>query len=519
MAPESALAILSFPLALVTLLFCLYEIKKNQIKLSQQKKQIDQRIYETLILREVGERIGYELNIERILETITSTLNKLLPYSVVSYLLVTPDPNKILLRIHLDEPVSRQFIDEMIGPILTTFNDLVKTNYTQTNLDEQLSGTIIDESDNSRVMSFWLTPIIINSRGRGVLAIGSKKPGLYHGEETKVLEKIMAQANRAVNSLEKVLEEEKGKISAAVESLADGVIMLDTEENLVAINPMAKKILRIENPSPTILDVAMALSDKMDIRAKIETAAAQNQTVGIDNLNINGTDYQVLVSPVKSHGGVTIGGAILFHDISAQKELERLRQDFTAMMVHELRAPLTVVRGTTDMLKENPSLLSQPAGAELLKNMASSAESMLNLVNDLLDVAKIDSGKFSITKLKDDLVKIASERVEAYKPLAIQKSIELELISQNSSESFEFDRNRVSQVFNNLLSNALKFTPSGGRITVSIRQEEGTVVCCVQDTGEGIPKEKIGELFSKFKQIKPSDKGTGLGLAIAKGIV
>ncbi len=540
MLPIEAAVFLT-PLALLTLVLSFYEIKKSQREIEQKKHQIDQRIYETLILREVGERIGYELNIEKILDTIISSLTKLIPYSTASYMLLTDDPGKVIFRVHLDEAVNRKFIEAQTEPMLVQLNQVTGKQYKRENLAESLSGTIVDEGTRDAMASFWSTPLIINDRGRGVMAVASKKPGLYQGEEMQVLGKILAQANRAVNQLEKVLATEKGKLNAMVESLADGILMLDSNENLVVVNPAAKRMLGLaERENTTIFDVAEALMGKVDIRTKFEESLKYDKLVTQDEVLVNDHCSQLLVTPVKDSSGKILGGVVLFHDITTQKELERLRQDFTAMMVHELRAPLTVARGTADMFMNNPRLAGEDGGKELLANLQTSVNSMLALVNDLLDVAKIEAGKFQISKSRNKIGEVIAEKVKFFQPMAGEKKLNLQAKAAENIPEADFDRERISQVLNNLISNAIKFSSAGGTITISALllnkpgefrpQYSGAsmpeiscpaILVSVSDEGVGIPPEKIPDLFSKFKQLTPSSgtKGTGLGLSIAKGII
>lgn len=217
---------------------------------------------------------------------------------------------------------------------------------------------------------------------------------------------------------------------------------------------------------------------------------------------------------------------ILAHELrikweKTQKELERVKEEFTAMMVHELRAPLTVVNGTTAMLLSHPEIAAQEMGLKLLNSMKSSAHAMLSLVNDLLDVAKIEAGKFQILSTKNKIGELISDRQIFFTELAKEKNITIKTAVQENLPEINFDRERLLQVFNNLLSNAIKFTGNSGTITIkSVLQEDSkTILCSITDTGAGIPKEQLPLLFSKFKQLKSSTKGTGLGLVIAKGIV
>ena len=215
---------------------------------------------------------------------------------------------------------------------------------------------------------------------------------------------------------------------------------------------------------------------------------------------------------------------ILAHELrlkweKTQKELERVKEEFTAIMVHELRAPLTVINGTTDMLLKRPELIAQEMGNKLLSSMKSSAHVMLSLVNDLLDIAKIEAGKFQILPIKGKIVELIVDRQVFFTELAAEKGITINTAIEENLPEINFDRERILQVFNNLLSNAIKFTGNNGKIIIKAVRQDNTIICSVSDTGPGISKEQLPLLFSKFKQLKSQTGGTGLGLIVAKGIV
>ncbi len=225
----------------------------------------------------------------------------------------------------------------------------------------------------------------------------------------------------------------------------------------------------------------------------------------------------------------------------AQKKMELVHDDFTAKLVHELRAPLTVIRGATDMFLQDSTLVAKDQGKELLATMRHSSEDMLSMVNDLLDVYKIEAGRFQIIKTKGSLADVIHDRAVFFNQLAASKGITISVQIDDHNLPGNFDRERISQVFNNLLSNAIKFTKEGGRIIISARpintnqdvslrftppgqfvvNNLPAFLVGVSDTGEGIDPGKMSDLFSKYKQLHQIDgqKGSGLGLVIAKGIV
>lgn len=451
------------PLALITLLAALIQIRQNDKELKKKKKALDQKVYEAMILREIGERIGYELNVTRILDTIVDSLDKLIPFSVASYMLLTDDRTHVNQRIQIEEPVTKDFVETVSKYMLESLNSITKVHtFSNTDISEMTTGGILTDDPKIHPNSIWVTPVLINNKGVGVLAVASKTPGLYKGPEMDLLIKILSQANRALNNLEMLISSERGKLESMVSSMADGVLMFDTNFNLLLINPAAANLLELKtDEKPTIFDVAKVLSDKLDVRTKLEESVKDNKIVSFDNLVVGGKISQLLISPVKDDKKRLIGSVVLFHDKTAEKQLETLREDFTAMMVHELRAPLTVVSGTADLFIKDPALVEKDQGKELLKTTKNSVNSMLTLVNDLLDVAKMESGKFQVLKTKGNLADIVKDRVEFFHQMASAKNLSLDCQVEDPLE-LNFDRDRVSQVLNNLLSNAIKFTASGG---------------------------------------------------------
>ncbi len=531
--------------AFLTLVVALFQIFQNRKDLAKKSKEIDQKIYETLVLREIGERIGYELNIARILDIIIDSLNQILSFSMAAYLLITDDQTKFNLRLHLEEPVNQSFVNTVKKYMFESLTRVNGKQVAQEDVQEMLTGTILNGDYKDQVSSLWITPIVINSRGVGVLAIASKSPGLYKGTEMEVLLKILNQANRAVNNLETIIASEQRKLNAMVASMADGVIMFDKDLNLLVINSAAENLLGLETiGKPTIFDVARALADKLDLRVRLSECIAQDKMVSLDNLVVGGKFSQLLISPVKDNQQRLIGTVVLFHDRTTEKQLEQIRDEFTTMMVHELRAPLTVVRGTADMFLRSPSLVNESQGQELLKTLRTTSASMLALVNDLLDVAKIEAGKFQIIKKANNLNEVITDRIAFFTPLAQSQSLTITSDLPDPNLILEFDRDRITQVLNNLISNAIKFTPPVGKISITtykiqsldeitwrfhqpipLQLDLPQVVVSISDTGKGIPEDKLSDLFTKFKQLHPVELGpdgmvgTGLGLIIARGII
>ncbi|MBI3952427.1 MAG: GAF domain-containing protein [Candidatus Doudnabacteria bacterium] len=539
------------PLAIYTMIvfvFIWVENRRIKDRLRVKEGEMTRRMYEVSILKELGERIGYSLNVQKIVDVITGSLRQLISYSTVSYLLLS-DEGRVIFHCVMEESVNHRFIEEIKNRLVTALSALINREIKTESVDESISGTITDESNRGRIKSFFNIPIVINNQPVGILNVASTKEGLYKEEEMTILYTIMAQASSAVSKLENILTQEKGKLNSMVASMADGVFMVDTRNRLLVINPAAKDMLGISKPQPSIFDVLDAVASKLDLRTKIEESIKNDRLTVEEQLPMNNLVLRVLISPVKDNENKALGAVVLFHDITKEKAIEKMREDFTSMMVHELRSPLTGIRSIANLLREEKIKNEQAKYQEFVDLIVTNSASMLDLVNDLLDVAKLEAGKFQVMKKSTDLTNVIKLRVTSFQSLAAESNLEIESNIQPDLPVMNLDENKIGQVINNLLSNAIKFTPKG-KIVVSgfiakngqdlagkvaefgliwpglkpdVRLDEDAAIVAVTDTGIGIPESQIGKLFNKFTQLEQTaaseKKGTGLGLVISKGIV
>jgi signal transduction histidine kinase len=205
------------------------------------------------------------------------------------------------------------------------------------------------------------------------------------------------------------------------------------------------------------------------------------------------------------------------------KELDRLKSEFVSDVSHELRTPLTSIKGYVDYLLEGiAGELSQPQ-RDFLIRVKGNTDRVLRLINDLLDLARIEAGRVDLHPVRLSLLEVATEVIDALKPLASEKGIDLGTRFPETDAFVRADRDHLSQVLLNLTHNAIKFTPPGGHVLVQAKaQGDGNVVTVVQDTGEGIPQEEWERVFDKFHQVSqtpPQPKGSGLGLTITKKLL
>lgn len=203
---------------------------------------------------------------------------------------------------------------------------------------------------------------------------------------------------------------------------------------------------------------------------------------------------------------------------------QKSRDEFIAMLVHELRSPLSVIKGASDLVLKEAEKLSTEQIQNLLTQIRESSESLLSIVNDILDVSKMEAGKFEVEKTFGDVNKLLEEECDYYSSMLGVRGLDLATSFDDTLPHFNFDPLRIKQVLNNLISNAIKYSPDGGKVTVSSVLKNGYALVAVVDTGVGVPKGDQSTLFHKYSHPHNHGKAsgipsTGLGLVISKGIV
>lgn len=533
--------------------------KKRTEEAEAQNEEVRRKMYELTILKEVGDRISYSLNIEKIADVIVGSLNQFIEYSIASYMLVEQD--KVIFKADLEKTVPKKFVTDVKTRMIESLNALLGQDVARMSMsmEETITGALVEEDDDTKIVrSYFNIPLVIRDRVVGVLTVSHTEKGLYKEAEMNLLYKIVNQASLAVTRLEEVIQTEQQKLNAMVESMAEGVIMTDNDFRVLVVNPVAKKILNLENKKiVSIFDVMKSLEGKYDFREKLEESVKLDKVLYTNDVLLNDQHFQIFVSPVKKREEekeVTLGGVVIFHDITHEKEVERMREDFTSMIVHELRTPLDGIKKMGEFMQIDEAILDdKEKRLEYIGMIHESSSGMLDMVNDLLDVAKLESGKFEVSKSPGYIAELLEEKLRFFDTVARDAKIELvKITSSNLPKEALIDQRRIGQVIANLLSNAIKFTKSGGKVHMQAFMHKaggnvldegkeagvvwhiekqigefegyGDAICiAITDTGIGIPKDKQSQLFNKFQQfsagMRDGAKGTGLGLVIAKGIV
>jgi signal transduction histidine kinase len=231
-------------------------------------------------------------------------------------------------------------------------------------------------------------------------------------------------------------------------------------------------------------------------------------------------DDREVLKMLASQATIAIQNAILYE---RTKELDRLKSEFVAVVSHEVRTPLTSIKGSLELLGDDRFHKLPPPQRELLGICQANAERLITLINDILDFSKLESSKLSLNIERVEVGHVVTEVTENIRSLAAGKGIEIDVRIDPSTGSVEADPMRIGQVATNLIGNAIKFSPEKGRIEIFASGDESQVTLSVKDYGRGISARDLNRLFQRFAQLDSSTTrkagGTGLGLVISKGIV
>jgi len=322
--------------------------------------------------------------------------------------------------------------------------------------------------------------------------------------------------------IEKILKERENT-QAVLFSTEDGIIMIDTEYKIKLINRKAASII---NDLPENLEnknLFEVIKDEK-IKNSIEELIEKNDEKFFKEINIEyGQAIRIfkcfikdIILPSKKE---KIGLLLAMYDVTLDKQIEKMKDSFLHSITHDLRNPMGAIKGFVEfLLKEIPGPINETQ-RKMLISMDRASVRLLAMINNILDVAKMEAGKMDINLSSVNIKEIASRVIDLMESLGQKKNIKFILDAQEDI-TLNVDSNLIERVFTNLIGNAIKFTPENGTITVGLKKEDNILKAWVEDTGPGIPQDYIEKVFDKFEQVKGQKAGgTGLGLTISKHIV
>ena len=358
----------------------------------------------------------------------------------------------------------------------------------------------------------------------GVLSVYARGPRPWSAEEIEALLALAANASAALSNAElyQRIALEKNRSDAILANVADGIVAVDRDGRVVLWNEAASRITGVER--------AEALGrEPVDVlkRSLAAPDAEEDGRSRLMSIPRGGEDVWLSVSEavMRDPAGAVAGRIYAFRDVSAERLIEQMKSDFVSTVSHQLRAPLTSIYGFAETLLRHDVHFSDDERRTFLRYVASESERLTGIVDTLLNAARLEAGDLQVQLAPIDLHSLLEDVVATAKAPSAVNGHEFVLDLPDEPLAAEADDEKLRQVLANLIDNAVKFSPRGGRVTVSARRqdERGTVEVAVADEGVGIPQAEQQLIFSKFYRRSDAfgqeEIGAGLGLFIAEGLV
>ena len=430
-------------------------------------------------------------------------------------------------------------------PIGTGFAGRVAAERRTIALEDSDAADILDARlREKQVRSLLGAPLIVEGRVIGVLRVGTVRAHRFTEDEKRLLQVVADRMALVIEHVRLYEAEQRARREAEslaaerdaiLRQIADGVVIADPSGSVVFANDVARRLLGLtESGIPLTLrsegyqvltpDGGSYTSEELPLAR----AARQGDVIVDAELRIRHPDGTERVAqgsavPVIAEDGTRCGAVLTLHDVTAQRELERQKEEFFANASHDLRTPVTTIKASIDVVLENePSGTPEPVH-RLLTNINREAERMATLVNDLLELTRLQTGRVQLDLAQHDLRVVAQSAASAIEQLAHERGQHIELVLPTRAVMARVDAGHLERALLNLVANAHRYGREGGVIRLRLPRRNKEAVFAVEDDGPGIAKADQGRIFERFyrpgNEATRRDQGSGLGLPIARAMV
>ena len=465
------------------------------------------------LLNRISDELNADLHPDRMLRRVLDLTVAHLNATTGSVMLLDQQ-NRVIASILQQEDLSRERAVSIVGNILTDgFAGWVLKNgrgdvIHDTRLDERW---LVYDNQPYDVRSVIGTPLRRRQRIIGVLTLVQDEPNQFKEADLPLLEAIAGQAAIALENAQlfRQTEQERIKLSAIINGTQDAVLVTNSANETLLLNPAAREILGLKRePAPN--QPLIELTDNTELLKILSPNSPSSGEIPLPD----GRTMWANVVEIPEMGQVTV-----LQDISAFKALDQLKRDFVTAFTHDLRTPLATVKGYIELVRMDGPITTRQE--EDLDGMTRAANLMKSLIEDLLELSRLE--RLEELKVEDvDFESIVISSIGSLRPLATSK--EIDLIMDRADDSLFIQGNSVllTRAVSNLVDNAIKYTPSGGRVSINLaRNDHDQAVVSVTDNGPGLSAKDLPRVFEKFYRARSEvddTPGTGLGLAIVKTI-
>ena len=538
--------------------------KQAQAEREKTNQLLKTKVQQQASVAQLGQSALLNKDISALMDETVSLVAQSLDIEFCHILEILPSANAMLLRAGVG------WNEGLVGLALLSFNDSPSTTLVTKEpvIVEDLrqesqynSPTLLEEHG---IISGVSVPIFGVDGAYGVLGIYTPQKRAFNQDDIYFLQAIANVLSGAIrkiiteNTLRKESEELEHRVTerttelvkmneclqlelgerqraqaqfaGIVEIASDAIICIDSNQCITLFNQGAEQIFgySVSEVLGKPLDLLLPQRSIEAHRNHVENfgkSSTKSRRMGerseIFGKRKDGSEFPSEASISKLNLGNKTVYTVYLQDVSHRKQIERMKNEFVSVVSHELRTPLTSIHGSLGMLATDLIPLGSEDSKRLVQIATDSTERLVRLINDILDIERIESGKITMSKQICEVTELITQAVNVVQPLADKAQVKL--LVENSSLQVVVDADRIIQILTNLLSNAIRFSEPGDTVSLTAVEQDSEILFTVKDSGRGIPEDKLELIFERFQQVDSSDsrnhEGTGLGLAICRSIV
>jgi two-component system, OmpR family, phosphate regulon sensor histidine kinase PhoR len=332
------------------------------------------------------------------------------------------------------------------------------------------------------------------------------------------------EAEQLVDQSLDLAEAQRARMERILRGIGEGVVVTDPDGQVRLMNGIAERFLEIDERFAFGRDLLGEQRDS-EFAQQWRSFVGREDDLAACELTMGGADarrvYTVSMSRIRTPEGRPAGCVAVLHDITHERLLDQMKTDFVSNLTHELRTPLASIRGFTATVLRGENV-EEGDRLRFLQIVEKEAERLQELIEDLLALSRLEAGRDLLSLRPYDFNDLLSAVRDTFRPRAAERGVEFSVEAERGNGSGVFDPEKMRRVLDNLVGNALKFTPEGGRVTIRFHREEDRLRCAVIDTGRGMDEETLGKIFDRFytgNRGSGNPQGTGLGLHIVQRIL
>lgn len=516
------------------------ELAKKNLELDAERQTAEHRAQELDMINRLSQAISSTIELEKVLATGAERVVEFLHVTQSRIFLIKEGTEHLESLYKYDKTTQRGELNFVTAP-LTRYPDFLKAIKTMKPviIDDVQTSAMAPEVkrvfEKQGITSLMNLPLLSKDAAIGIMMLlhtGEQRH--FTEEEIRLAETVTSQMAVALKNAQlfRRVVEEKGRIEALVNSSADGIVMTDNRFHLVLTNAVIDQLFQIQTTAyygKHLVEFVDTQKDKFKhfdfVKQVVYQIITSPQKTIIEEIGLSfpAKTLKIIGNPVLGEEQEVIGHMIVLHDITQEKQLEQMREDFISMIVHDLKNPLAGIIGFSEIMLNKAKKRGIDDFERFLTGTLDQANTMHDLVNNILEVHKMEDGTMEIQKDLAEFQEIIDSAIRQVDVSARQKDIEILMDIPEDFPAIFVDQTKMVRLFANILSNGVKYTPEHGTITIETKIREDFILTGITDTGKGIPAEYLETIFDRFAQVDRKRQGkaasVGLGLYFCKLVV